>query len=141
MANKDTHIVLLVLNRFEFKDKESKAPTGKGFETRVVHVVSADGKSRGVGVEKVYFYEDGKKFIGKPLQVKDLETVWANREEIKALSKNPPPIPPPAPIEALTGGTLGGGDGVWGDRKSLGDGGGIGGGSIGGGQIGTSEEF
>lgn len=128
MANKDTHIVLLVLSHWENPNK-----LGTGYDVRAVHVVSADGKSRGVGVEKVYFYEGGNKFIGKPLQIKDLETVFDRREEVKALAKNPPPIPPPVQPEPLTGGTLGG-DGKWGDRT------GLGGGPIGGGKI-EMDEF
>ncbi len=127
MASKFDHIPLLSLNRWENPNK-----LGTGFELRVVHMVQ-DGKSKGVGVEKVYFYDDGKKFIGKPMQLKDLETVFGRREEIKFLAKNPPPVPPPPEPEPLSGGSLGG-DGTWGDRT------GLGGGSIGGGSI-EREEF
>lgn len=96
---------LLSLSRWE----NDKKP-GTGYEVRVVHVTQ-DGRSKGVGVEKVYFYDDGKKVIGKPLFGKDLNTVWKMKAEIKALMDNPPPIPPPAAAAPLeSGGDLAGGD-------------------------------
>jgi hypothetical protein len=109
MAKKDRHIVLFVIDRFEFKDKDSGALTGKGFELRVVHVISEDQKSRGAGVEKVYFYEGGTKSIPKVLQRKDLNKVWEKKDEIKKFFDNPGPIPPLPLPEPLVGGELGGG--------------------------------
>ncbi len=70
----------------------------------------ADGKSKGVGVEFVYYKDDGAKRIGKPLQGKDLNRVWEMRKEIKALMDNPPPIPVPEAAEPIAeGGDLAGG--------------------------------
>lgn len=97
-------ITLLSLNKWENEKKP-----GTGFELRVVHMI-LDGKSKGVGVEKVYFYANGEKTIGKSLQGKDLNTIWTHKVEIKALMDNPPPIPAapePAPLD--DGSTLGGG--------------------------------
>lgn len=110
MANKDRIIVLLVLNHWE----NPKKP-GTGFELRVVHVVSADGKSRGAGVEKVYFYDEGRKAIGKVIQRKDFSTIKERWGEVLSLLEKPGPIPPlpePEPLgggEGLGGGSLGGG--------------------------------
>lgn len=101
---------------------------GTGYSLDVVQSV-ADGKSKGVGVELVYFKDGGSKRIGKPMMGKDLNTVWENRAKIKELMDNPPPVPPPPPPdESLAGGSLGGGEG-------------LGGGSIGGGTIARQEDF
>lgn len=97
---------LLSLSRWENEKKP-----GTGYEVRVVHVTQ-DGRSKGVGVEKVYFYNDGKKAIGKPLFGKDLNRVWEMKKEIKALMDNPPPIPAapePAPLDAGGSDLAGGG--------------------------------
>jgi hypothetical protein len=124
MAKKDRHIVLFVIDRFEFKDKDSGALTGKGFELRVVHVISEDQKSRGAGVEKVYFYEGGSKSIPKVLQAKDLSKLKEKWADVKHYLDNPGPVPPlPLPESLGGGGDLGGG--------GLGGGAGLGGGSLG----------
>lgn len=125
MANKDRHVILLVVDRWEFKDKESKQPTGKGFELRVVHVVSPDGKSRGAGVEKVYFYDEGRKSIPKVIQAKDLAKLAEKWGDVKPLLENPGPVPPLPEPELIAGGVIGGGS--------------LGGGSIGGSQIEKTE--
>lgn len=109
MANKDRHVVLLVLNHWDNPNKP-----GTGFELRVVHVVSADQKSRGAGVEKVYFYDEGRKFIGKVLQAKDFSTLKARWPEVLAFLQDPGPVPPLPEPEPLSGGTLGGGEGLGG---------------------------
>ena len=100
------NIVLLNLSKWD----NPKSP-GTGYSIDVVHVTQ-DGKSKGVGVEKVYYKDDGAKRFGKPLFGKDLNTVWKMKAEIKALMDNPPPIPAapePAPLD--TGGDLGAGGG------------------------------
>lgn len=89
-------IVLLSLNRWENEKKP-----GTGYELRVVHSIQ-DGKSRGVGVEKVYFYADGAKTIGKPLQRKDFSTIKQRWVEVLGLMDNPPEVPPPAEPEPLS---------------------------------------
>lgn len=116
MAKKDRHVVLLVVSRYEFKDKETQAPTGKGFELRVVHVIGEDGKSRGAGVEKVYFYEGGSKSIPKVLQAKDLAKLKEKWDEVKRLLDNPGPVPPAPEPEPLAGGSIGGGEGLGGGK-------------------------
>lgn len=96
MASKDRHITLFVVSRFEFRDSP-----GKGFELRVAHVVSADGKSRGAEVQKVYFYENGAKTIMKGLQAKDFAKLKEHWPDVKHHLENPGPVPPlpePEPI-------------------------------------------
>lgn len=125
MAKKDRHITLFVVSRFEFKDKETKEPSGKGFELRVVQVVDEKNERRDVGVEKVYFYENGTKFISKVIGVKDFAKLKEKWADVKYHLENPGPIPPlPLPEPLGSGGELGGG--------GLG-GAGLGGGSLGGG--------
>lgn len=109
MANKDRHLVLLVLNHWDNPNK-----TGTGFELRVVHVISADQKSRGAGVEKVYFYDEGRKSIGKVLQRKDFSTLKERWSEILPLLENPGPVPPLPEPEPLSGGSMSGGEGLGG---------------------------
>ena len=114
-------IVLLNLRKWENPNKP-----GTGYSLDVVHCVT-DGKSKGVGVEFVYFKDGGAKRIGKPMMGADLNRVWEHKAEIKALMDNPPPVPPePTPDPTLEGGGLGGGS--------------LGGGSIGGGTI-EREDF
>jgi hypothetical protein len=110
MAKKDRHITLFVVSRYEFKDKESGQPSGKGFELRVVHVVDETNKSRGTGVEKVYFYENGTKFISKVIETKDFAKLKEKWPDVKYHLENPGPIPPlPLPEPLGSGGELGGG--------------------------------
>ncbi len=123
-------LVLLNLNRWE----NPKKP-GTGYSLDVVQSVQ-DGKNKGVGVEKVYFKDGGAKRILKPLAGADLNTVWKERDRIKGLMDNPPPIPAPAQPDTLGGAP----EGTWGDRAGGVGGGSLGGGSIGGGKI-DSEEF
>ena len=114
-------IILLNLSHWDNPGKP-----GTGYSLDVVQSV-ADGKNKGVGVEKVYYKDGGIKRIGKPLSAMDLNRVWDNRAKIKELMDNPPPIPaPPPPDTTLEGGGLGGGS--------------VGGGSIGGGTI-EKEDF
>lgn len=100
------NIVLLNLHKW---DNPSKP--GTGYSIDVVHV-TMDGKSKGVGVEKVYYKDDGAKRFGKPLFGKDLNRIWEMKKEIKALMDSPPPIPEPAAAAPLDGGgtDLAGGD-------------------------------
>ena len=88
------NIVLLSLNRWENPKK-----LGTGYELRVVHMVN-DNKSMGVGVEKVYFYQDGAKAIGKPLQRKDFATIKDHWPKVLDLMTNPPPLPEVQPQAA-----------------------------------------
>ena len=97
MANKDTHHTLFVVSRFEFRDSP-----GKGFELRVVHVVSGDGKSRGAGVEKVYFYDEGRKAIPKVLQAKDFAKLKEKWADVKHYLENPGEVPAPPEPEPLS---------------------------------------
>lgn len=80
-------LVLLSLNRWENPNK-----LGTGYELRVVHIIR-DNKSQGVGVEKVYFYQDNTKTIAKPLQRKDFATLKERWPQVLALMDNPPPVP------------------------------------------------
>lgn len=89
-------IVLLSLNKWENPGK-----AGTGFELRVVHII-VDNKSKGVGVEKVYFYQDGAKTIGKPLQRKDFSTIKEHWPKILSLMDNPPPVPEVKPQQIDT---------------------------------------
>lgn len=109
MAKKDRHITLFVVSRYEFKDKETKAPSGKGFELRVVHVVDEKNESRGTGVEKVYFYENGTKSISKVIEAKDFSKLKEKWDDVKYHLANPGPIPPLPLPEPIGGGALGGG--------------------------------
>lgn len=113
-------IVLMNLSKWENPNKP-----GTGFSLDVVQLVK-DGKSTGIGVEKVYYKDGGAKRICKPLGHIDLNRVWEKKAEIKAYVNNPPAVAPPPEPEPLTGGSMGGG--------SLG-GGSLGGGSLGGGRI------
>lgn len=114
-------IVLLNLSSWSNPNKP-----GTGFSLDVVQTVS-DGRNKGVGVERVYFSDNGNKRIGKPLFGADLNRVWENKAKIKELMDNPPPIPaPPPPDTTLEGGGLGGGS--------------VGGGKIGGDPI-EKEDF
>lgn len=98
------NIVLMVLSKW---DNPSKP--GTGFELRVVHTLS-DNKSKGVGVEKVYFYADASKSVGKPLSRADFKRVGEKWKEIAALMDNPPPVPKaPDPEPLAATGDLGGG--------------------------------
>lgn len=107
MANKDTHHTLFVVSRFEFRDSP-----GKGFELRVVHVVSGDGKSRGAGVEKVYFYDEGRKAIPKVLQAKDFAKLKEKWADVKHYLENPGEVPaPPEPIPLDAGAPMDAGGG------------------------------
>ncbi len=146
MAKKDRHITLFVVSRYEFKDKETKQPSGKGFELRVVHVVGETNESRGTGVEKVYFYEGGMKSIPKVLEAKDLsklaekwgglpDNVWAMTTVTTQRTLDVRGPIPPLPIpEPLTGGAgLGGGEGL--------GGGSLGGTSLGGDAIKKTDDF
>lgn len=90
---KYTDIVLLELSKWENPNKP-----GTGFILEVVHTITEDRKSKGVGVQKVYFYQDGEKKIGKPLQRKDFTTVKERWGEILSLMESPPPVPE-APAE------------------------------------------
>lgn len=90
-------LILLNLRRWD----NDKNP-GTGYSLDVVHTV-ADGKSKGVGVEFVYFKDGGAKRYGKPIQAKDLNRIWEMKVQIKELMDNPPPIPAapePAPLDA-----------------------------------------
>lgn len=109
MAKKDRHITLFVVSRYEFKDKESGQPSGKGFELRVVQVVDEKNERRDVGVEKVYFYENGTKSISKVIGVKDFAKLKEKWPDVKWHLENPGPIPPLPLPEPLVGGELGGG--------------------------------
>lgn len=80
-------IPVLSLSRWENQKKP-----GTGYELRVVHSVM-DNKSQGCGVEKVYFYADATKFIGKPLQRQDFVTIKNRWPEILSLLTTPPPLP------------------------------------------------
>ncbi len=134
MAKKDRHITLFVVSRHEFKDKESGALSGKGFELRVVHVVDEKNESRGTGVEKVYFYEGGTKSIPKVIGAKDLSKLTEKWPDVKWHLANPGPIPPLPLPEPLSGGAgLGGGEGL--------GGGGLGGGSLGATPIEKTDDF
>ncbi len=99
-------LILLNLRKWDNPNKP-----GTGYSLDVVQSVT-DGQSKGVGVEFVYYKDDGAKRIGKPIQGKDLNRIWEMRVQIKELMDNPPPIPEPvaaAPIEA--GGDLAAGGG------------------------------
>lgn len=98
-----TTIVLMNLSKWENPRKP-----GTGYSLDVVHSI-VDGQSKGVGVERVYFMNGGAKRIGKPLGKIDLEKIWDNRPAIKELMANPPPVPGPAEMESLGGGSIGGG--------------------------------
>lgn len=133
MAKKDRHLTLFVVSRYEFKDKETKQPSGKGYELRVVQVVDEKNERRAVGVEKVYFYENGAKSISKVLEAKDFAKLKEKWDDVKWHLANPGPIPPLPLPESLGGGSeLGGG--------SLG-GSGLGGGSLGGGLEPAKDDF
>ena len=95
MANYQT-IVLLNLRHWE----NDKKP-GTGYSLDVVQTV-ADGKSKGVGVEFVYYKDGGAKRYGKPIQGKDLNLIWTERARIKELMDHPPAVPPPPEPEPLS---------------------------------------
>lgn len=87
-------LVLLSLNKWE----NPKKP-GSGYELRVVHMIM-DNKSQGVGVEKVYFYQDGTKTIGKPMNRRDFKTCAENWPRIVDLMQSPPPVPEVQPQQS-----------------------------------------
>lgn len=103
MAAYQTYI-LLNLSKWD----NPKKP-GTGYSLDVVHETQ-DGKSRGVGVEKVYYKDNGAKRIGKPMNGKDLNRIWEQKARIKELMDHPPPLPQPeaAPPLAQPMGGLGG---------------------------------
>lgn len=116
-----TTIVLMNLSKWENPNR-----AGTGFSLDVVQSVH-EGKSKGVGVEKVSFKDGGAKRYGRPLSLMDFKKVKEHWPEILAFMNNPPAVPPPAEPEPLTGGSMGGGEGL--------GGGSLGGGSLGGGKI------
>lgn len=84
-------IVLLNLSKWENPQKP-----GTGFTLDVVNSV-CDGKSKGVGVEKAYYKDNGEKRMPKMLSRMDFKKVAERWPEILGLMENPPPIPPEAP--------------------------------------------
>lgn len=100
---KSTLIVLLNLDVWN----NPKKP-GQGNSLDVVQEVN-EGRSFGVGVEKVYFLENGTKRIPKKMERKDFKTCADRWPEILGLMNNPPPIPAALPPPGI-------GDGTWGDR-------------------------
>ena len=93
-------IVLLNLSVWENPNKP-----GTGYSLDVVQSV-VDGQSKGVGVEKVYFKDDGAKRIGKPLQRNDFRALKQRWSEVLGLMENPPPVPPPPAVEPLAAGGI-----------------------------------
>lgn len=90
------NIVLLSFSHWE----NPKKP-GTGYEIQVVHEIM-DNKSMGVGVQKVYFYQDGTKTIGKIIKRKDFSAIKENWPKILALMDNPPPVPEVQPVQSDT---------------------------------------
>ncbi len=83
-------IVLLNLSSWTNPNKP-----GTGFTLDVVHSV-ADNVSKGVGVEKAYFKDDGNggvKRMPKMLSRADFKRCAENWPKIIALMDNPPPLP------------------------------------------------
>lgn len=124
-----TYQTLILLNLSKWDNP--KKP-GTGYSLDVVQSVT-DGRNMGVGVEKVYYKDNGAKRMGRPLQRMDFKRCAEKWKDIIALMEKPPAVPPPPAAEPLTGGTLGGGGGL--------GGGSLGGGSLGGGTIDRAEDF
>ncbi len=118
-------LVLMNLSRWDNPNKP-----GTGYTLDVVHQLQ-DGKSKGVGVEKAYFKDNGDKRMPKMLGRLDFKKCAEHWPKILALMDNPPPLPAPTEPEPIMGGTLGGTGGMFQDdgHNSLG------GGNIGGGKI------
>lgn len=81
---------------------------GTGYSLDVVQSV-CDNKSLGVGVEKVYFKDEGAKRIGKPLGRLDFKKCAEHWPKILALMDNPPALPEiqAAPTQEIDGGMFG----------------------------------
>ena len=93
---KSTMIVLLNISSWLNPKKE-----GQGTSLDVVHEVQ-DGKSYGVGVEKVYYLEGGAKRIPKKMDKFDFKRCAERWGEIKPLLDSKPPVPEVKPQQIDT---------------------------------------
>jgi hypothetical protein len=89
-------LVLINLSKWDNPNKP-----GTGFTLDVVHSI-CDGKSKGVGVEKAYYKDNGEKRMPKMLSRMDFKKVAERWPEILALMDNPPPVPEVKPQEPQT---------------------------------------
>ena len=99
-----TSIVLLNLSKWD----NPKKP-GTGYSLDVVQSV-CDNVSKGVGVEKVYYKDDGAKRFARMLDRKDFKTCAEKWPQILGLMDNPPALPEiqAAPSQSIDAGVFGG---------------------------------
>ena len=95
-------IVLLNLSRWENPNK-----AGTGFTLDVVQSV-VDNQSKGVGVEKAYFKDNGEKRMPKMLLRMDFKKCAENWPRILDLMEHPPALPEiqPAPSQSIDAGVF-----------------------------------